>query len=316
MNHVQNPPSYQAPVTPIAPPGQTNPAMGEAVSFGFSQTNKNFGFFAPVILLFLVLCSVVMVAYYISLAPYMGETAVLSDFGIGYFATIGIFSLIFMVIYYAGYLAVQKASFDILQARKPSWRYLFPSSGTTLKFVGAVFLYFITYLLICAVFIGVVMLLSFLGTILGELLGALMFIVMPILFIGLYGFLIYFLIKTRYLAASVIWRSNGFAAAMKDSWNITKGRFWYVVGFTILLQLVYAAGVLALGIGLLWALPTMVIADAYMYLKLSGINSPLFAQAYSQPQVPFNPNIVASQPAPIPQPTVPMPEQNSQNNQI
>jgi uncharacterized membrane protein len=56
--------------------------------------------------------------------------------------------------------------------------------------------------------------------------------------------------------------------AIKRSWALTKGRFWQLFAFGIVLGLVNIAGALAIGVGLLVTTPLTLIALAYAYHKL------------------------------------------------
>ncbi len=57
--------------------------------------------------------------------------------------------------------------------------------------------------------------------------------------------------------------------ALKKSWQITKSNTWQLFLFGILLGLIILAGALALVVGLFIAIPTTMIASAYVYRKLS-----------------------------------------------
>lgn len=56
--------------------------------------------------------------------------------------------------------------------------------------------------------------------------------------------------------------------ALKKSAEITKGYRWQLFGFVIVLGLINIAGAILLGIGLLWTVPTTMIAFAHMYRQL------------------------------------------------
>ena len=56
--------------------------------------------------------------------------------------------------------------------------------------------------------------------------------------------------------------------ALKKSAEITKGYRWQLFGFMIVLALINIAGAIVLGIGLLWTVPTTMIALAHMYRQL------------------------------------------------
>lgn len=61
--------------------------------------------------------------------------------------------------------------------------------------------------------------------------------------------------------------------AIKESWRITKGSRMQLFIFGVAAGLVNTLGFLALGIGLLWTIPTVLIAYALIYRKISNTSS-------------------------------------------
>ncbi len=57
--------------------------------------------------------------------------------------------------------------------------------------------------------------------------------------------------------------------ALKESGNITKGYKWDLLAFTLVTNIIILLGILALGIGFFVAYPTVLIAEAILYLKLA-----------------------------------------------
>ncbi|MEM7397637.1 MAG: hypothetical protein AAGF48_01685 [Pseudomonadota bacterium] len=68
----------------------------------------------------------------------------------------------------------------------------------------------------------------------------------------------------------VIDRGLGPIDALKASMEMTKGNRWSLFGFILLCMLIIFVGVLALGVGLLVAVPIVGLAFAYAYRLLSG----------------------------------------------
>ena len=68
----------------------------------------------------------------------------------------------------------------------------------------------------------------------------------------------------------VVDRGVGPFEAMRASMELTKGNRWPVFGFAVLTALIVVLGVLALGVGLLVAVPIVGLATAYAYRFLSG----------------------------------------------
>jgi uncharacterized membrane protein len=56
--------------------------------------------------------------------------------------------------------------------------------------------------------------------------------------------------------------------ALRESMRITKGRFWKIMGYTLIIILINFVGLLALGVGLLVTMPFTIIAMASLYRKL------------------------------------------------
>jgi uncharacterized membrane protein len=56
--------------------------------------------------------------------------------------------------------------------------------------------------------------------------------------------------------------------ALRESMRITQGRFWKIIGYTIIIVLINLVGLFALGVGLLVTVPFSIIAMAYLYRKL------------------------------------------------
>jgi len=67
----------------------------------------------------------------------------------------------------------------------------------------------------------------------------------------------------------IIDKSMGPIEALKISWHITDGSFWNLIAYWFVVLGINILGVLALGIGLLWSIPTTVLASAHIYRQLS-----------------------------------------------
>lgn len=61
--------------------------------------------------------------------------------------------------------------------------------------------------------------------------------------------------------------------SIKASWAATKNNFWQIFGIGFAYAGIILLGALALGVGLLWAIPTVSLAQAYVYKKLKA-NTP------------------------------------------
>ena len=58
--------------------------------------------------------------------------------------------------------------------------------------------------------------------------------------------------------------------ALKASSQVTTGIKWDLLGFFFIMQLIALAGLLALLIGLFWAFPVTLIAQALLYLHITN----------------------------------------------
>ena len=68
---------------------------------------------------------------------------------------------------------------------------------------------------------------------------------------------------------AVIDRQAGAFNAISESWEITRGAFWKLIGFWLVLAGVNILGLLALGIGLLITAPLSLVATAHVYRQLT-----------------------------------------------
>lgn len=92
-----------------------------------------------------------------------------------------------------------------------------------------------------------------------------------IVFVGLFLFVvpgIIWGIKFQFYSYLIVDKGMGPIEALKKSGQITSGAKWNLFFFSLLLGLVNAVGVLLLGVGLLWSIPTSWVAIAWVYRKL------------------------------------------------
>jgi len=76
-------------------------------------------------------------------------------------------------------------------------------------------------------------------------------------------------VRFSFSAIIVIDDKIGPVAAMKESWAITKGNFWKLLGFWTVLGLFNLLGLICLGIGLIVTIPVSMFASIYVYRILS-----------------------------------------------
>jgi hypothetical protein len=61
--------------------------------------------------------------------------------------------------------------------------------------------------------------------------------------------------------------------SIKQSWTATKGRVWFLIWLGIISMGIILLGILAIVVGLLWAVPTVIIALGYTYTKFFPIHN-------------------------------------------
>lgn len=76
----------------------------------------------------------------------------------------------------------------------------------------------------------------------------------------------------------VVDTKSGPIVAMKESYAITKGLFWKLLGFWLVIGLVNIAGFFAIGVGLLISVPVSTLATVYVYRILSAKNASLVVE--------------------------------------
>ncbi|MCR4305800.1 MAG: hypothetical protein NUV73_01820 [Candidatus Daviesbacteria bacterium] len=106
----------------------------------------------------------------------------------------------------------------------------------------------------------------FIGTILYSLiiLGGSILLIIPGIIFG---------IRFQYYTYFIVDKGLGPIEALKQSWGVTRGRVWNLFIFGVLLTLLNIAGALLLGIGLLFTVPTSMVAMAYVFKKLQNANT-------------------------------------------
>ena len=80
---------------------------------------------------------------------------------------------------------------------------------------------------------------------------------------------IYFMYKYLFITYSLVDKNTGVFESFTKSSEITKGVIWDLFVFGLIIGLIVIAGFLALGVGLLVAMPVASLAMAHVYRKLS-----------------------------------------------
>lgn len=83
---------------------------------------------------------------------------------------------------------------------------------------------------------------------------------------------IYWGIRFQFFSYLVTEKNLGPIQALKASWQMTSGQTWQLFVFGLIMIGINLLGVLALFVGMFWAVPTTQVATAYIYKNLSKKN--------------------------------------------
>ncbi len=97
------------------------------------------------------------------------------------------------------------------------------------------------------------------------ILGLLLFIIPGILIIIRFGLFAFVLLDHEHSKMTSV-------AAIKKSIEITRGHFWHLLGFSLVLAAISIVGVMAFVVGLLITAPFCLLATVYVYEKLKVIH--------------------------------------------
>ncbi|MFZ2152200.1 MAG: glycerophosphoryl diester phosphodiesterase membrane domain-containing protein [Minisyncoccia bacterium] len=89
--------------------------------------------------------------------------------------------------------------------------------------------------------------------------------------VAIVGF-IYINMRLMFATYLIVDTNTEVIAALKQSWQLTRGEVWTIVKLALLSMLVAILGVLALLVGLLVAIPVIAFAYAHLYLALVSRN--------------------------------------------
>ncbi len=148
-----------------------------------------------------------------------------------------LFSLAAAVIRLIGQIGFVKVSLKLQDKQKPVKEDFYPTSKQFWNFLGACILFGI------AVMVGLVLL------------------IVPGIILG---------VSMQFYSYYVIEKGMGPIEALKASFKATEGQRWEIFKFDLVCAGVGILGALALGIGLFVAIPTVLVANAFVYRKLSA----------------------------------------------
>lgn len=226
--------------------------ISEAVSYGWQTTKKNFWFFLPITLVYLIINE------WSSVVSFFTENKELLDF----INIINLFLLPLAFITGIGFMVICLKKFD---DKKTGFKDLFVHWDVFFKFILGGILYFILILILPALFIVPGIIISFLNAsgVLNVIIGLITIVgVILIFYPGLmwatkYQF-IFFLIVEKY----------SIKEAFKKSGELTQGIKANLFFLDLVLFMINIAGVLLIGLGLIITYPLTMMAMVYIYRKL------------------------------------------------
>ncbi|MBA3678894.1 hypothetical protein H0W80_01695 [Candidatus Saccharibacteria bacterium] len=134
------------------------------------------------------------------------------------------------------YIGLTRIELNIIDTKQALYAQLFDSENIYWRYLGATFLYALIVL------------------------GGLILFIIP-------G--IYWAIKYQFIAVIIVDKKLKVTEALKASGEITQGHKGWLLGFSLILVLLNIAGFMALILGLLVTIPITVMAQIYVYRKLS-----------------------------------------------
>jgi uncharacterized membrane protein len=149
---------------------------------------------------------------------------------------LGILAVIFSIIIRIGYI---KIFLRIHDGQTPKFVEIFEEYRTFWRFLG-------TSILTCL-----------------AVLGGLILLIIPGIF---------WAVRFSLSPLIIVDGKMGPVVAMKESYHITKGHFWKLLGFWIVVGLVNLLGLICLGVGLIVTVPVTTLASVYAYRSLISEN--------------------------------------------
>ncbi|MBN1393389.1 MAG: hypothetical protein JW947_11400 [Sedimentisphaerales bacterium] len=233
-----------------------------ALSFGWNVMKSNFFFFLGVIIVASALSYACQFLGTIAGAALVNVTGQFSDGPQPLLILIGGLpaGLLTLVINIVLGIGIIKISLSFCDGKKPSFGTLFKARGCFWRYLGTGLLY---GLILVGTSIACILPFALLSDMRGK-----PFLVFPV-FVVVYVLMIVLMIKFFLCFYFVIDKGLGPVRALKASSMATEGAKGSIFVFLILCWLVNVLGMLCLGIGMLATIPTVIVAMAFMYRRLS-----------------------------------------------
>src|SRR3989344_1410175 len=229
-----------------------NLSSKEIYSFGFKNAKKHFWSFLVLFLVYLVASFIFM--------PKIKEDETISLFQ-GILYIIGYIISIYLM------MSMYSATLKIVRGYEVKMKDFFTWPKTCLKTLWTCVVSVLV--LLPAIFVGG-LLFGFLGAF-GLMAGNAIAVIIAII-IGLVLLIItvHLAIRVSFSKYYTLDTGSWAIASIKKSFELTKGRVWSLLGLVIIGLLIEILGLIAIFIGLLWAIPTVLIAQVYIYHLLMG----------------------------------------------
>ncbi len=229
----------------------------QAISYGWTNAKQNWKWWIPVTLLYLFIN-----AFPSFFQPAEGQT----DSGL-----FGIIKFICSIIQVWLVTGITINAWNMIGGQAPSYKTLFPSIGLVVRYLLSSF---------ASAVIGVVVGFGIIGissavflTLPTSMRNPVVFIIAGLIVLALIVLIFWLSIRFSYAPYVAIFERKWPIAAIKRSWSITKGNIGTLIWLGILCLGVVIIGALALLVGLLWAFPTVIVANLYLYKQLSEAKS-------------------------------------------
>lgn len=227
-------------------------SIGEAINFGWVTTKKNLKFLA---LTFFIIFIVNI------LFSSMGKQNPRDP---GFPAIISLIGRFVEMLMGIGVIVI---ALKLIDKKKPDLKDLYRHYNLLIKY----FLGTLLYGLIVGAIPATIMIVTFVQQYAQTFKGAFSFpVISMVLLILSLPVVLYLAIRYSFYSYFIVDKKMGPIEAIKASGKVTKGNMWHLVGFGIVEAGVVILGALALGVGLLVAVPVVSIATAYIYRKLAS----------------------------------------------
>jgi len=225
-------------------------SISEAVGYGWKQVTSNLKFFIPLALVVMA----VSFAFQMLMGAFQESDASLLIF---------LFVLIYIFVQLVLSLGIVKVAIDFVKKRDPKISDLFTQYPLVLRYLGATLVMVLPLWIVIAAAGGLAVL-FFTGVFENVPL-----VVPLLLVIAIVCFAVWWQTRLQFYSYFIVDKNLGAIESLKRSFQVTKGLFWKLFFFGLLLSLINLLGVLALVIGLFVTIPLDWVARAYVYNKIS-----------------------------------------------